>query len=198
MTDLVRTVEQPVAVPTAARDNLDRLVARIAAGDRAAFRLLYAFLAFRVWHSAARAMPHSRHAFAITRSTFLEVWHTAGAAAHHDARDWIGAITAVRVDERCRLVGENGYRDLQDGAAGLREQAADLVGQDARIYRELARVLGPGRATIRVGPVMFVGIDDLDGALDAIVATGRDNPIVAAALAATGEQMATGPVGARQ
>src|SRR5437899_11442030 len=104
MIDLAWTMVDSAAEPAASGDHLDRLVSRIAAGDRLAFRCLYAFLAMRVWRTAARALPYPGHALAVTRSTFLEVWHTAGAAAHHDARDWIGAITAFRVDERRRVL----------------------------------------------------------------------------------------------
>jgi RNA polymerase sigma-70 factor (ECF subfamily) len=173
MTDLVWTVEQLAAVPAVSSDHLDRLVSRVAAGDRLAFRRLYAFLAVRVWHTAARALPYPGHALAVTRSTFLEVWHTAGAAAHYDARDWIEAITALRVDERRRVLGDDDQD--HDGpvaeSIGVRQPAPDLVDQDDRTHRELANVLGTGRATIRVAPAMFVRIEDLDRAVDAIAAT---------------------------
>ncbi|OLB77013.1 MAG: hypothetical protein AUI14_17370 [Actinobacteria bacterium 13_2_20CM_2_71_6] len=192
MTDPVWTVEQPAAVPAASSDHLDRLVSRVAAGNRLAFRRLYAFLAVRVWHTAARALPYPGHALAVTRSTFLEVWHTAGAATHYDARDWIEAITAFRVDERRRVLGDHDHQDPEAGTDGFREPAADLVDQDARTHRELTNVLGTGRATIRVGPAMFVGIEDLDRALDAIAAStghrhtaGRDTAVAAHARAAT-------------
>jgi hypothetical protein len=53
-------------------DGSDRphdLVDRIAAGDQAAFRCLYAFLAMRVWRDAIRVLPHPADARAVTRST---------------------------------------------------------------------------------------------------------------------------------
>jgi hypothetical protein len=172
MTDLVWTVEQTAAVPAVSTDHLDRIVSRVAAGDRLAFRCLYAFLAVRVWRTAARTLPYPGHALAVTRSTFLEVWHTAGAAAHYDARDWIEAITAFRVDERRRVLGDHGHEheSLVASTARLRQPAADLVDQDDHTHRELAKVLGTGRATIRVAPATFVRIEDLDRAGDAIAA----------------------------
>jgi hypothetical protein len=103
---------------------------------------LYAFPAVRVWHTAAHTLPYPGHALAVTRSTFLEIWHTAGAAAHYDARDWIAAITAFRVDERRRLPGEHDHQDPRAGTAGLRGPAVDLIDQNARVHRELANVLG--------------------------------------------------------
>jgi hypothetical protein len=170
MTDLAWTVAPQGAEPAASIDRLDRLVARVASGDRLALRCLYAFLAVRVWHTVARALPHPSDALAVTRSTFLEVWHTAGGAGRYDARDWIEAITAVRVDERRRVLSAHDHGVPPVGTAVL-GKLADLVDQDDRTHRELANVLGAGRATIRVAPAMFVRIEDLDRALDAITAT---------------------------
>jgi DNA-directed RNA polymerase specialized sigma24 family protein len=171
MTDLGWTVAPWAAEPAASIDRLDRLVARVASGDRLALRRLYAFLAVRVWRTAAHALPHPGDALAVTRSTFLEVWHNAGGAGRYDARDWIEAIIAVRVDERRRVLNAHDHRGTPAGA-GLGE-LADLVDQDDRTHLELANVLGTGDATIRVAPAMFVRIEDLDRALDAIAATAN-------------------------
>jgi hypothetical protein len=54
---------------------LEDLISRIAAGDRAAFRLLYAFMAMRVWHTVTETPLGPADAVAVTRSTFVEVWH---------------------------------------------------------------------------------------------------------------------------
>jgi DNA-directed RNA polymerase specialized sigma24 family protein len=171
MTDLAWTAAPWPAVPAASIDRLDRLVARVGSGDRVALRCLFAFLAVRVWHTASRTLPHPGDALAVTRSTFLEVWHTAGGAGRYDARDWIQAITAVRVDERRRVLSRHDRGDPLAGTAGL-GPSAELLDQDGRTHRELANVLGTGRAIIRVAPATFVHIEDLDRAVDAIVATG--------------------------
>jgi hypothetical protein len=86
----------PQPVPAASTDHLDRLISRVAAGDRLAFHRCTPF-----WQSGSGTPPLARcrirgMPWPVTRSTFLEVWHTAGAAAHYDARDWIAAITAFR------------------------------------------------------------------------------------------------------
>jgi hypothetical protein len=60
---------------------LEDLVSRIATGDRAAFRLLYAFMAMRVWHAVTETPLGPADAVGVTRSTFVEVWYLAGAAA---------------------------------------------------------------------------------------------------------------------
>ncbi|GFJ90737.1 hypothetical protein [Phytohabitans rumicis] len=86
-------------------DRLHHLVIRIATGDQAAFRCLYAFQVMRVWRDAIRVLPHPVDARAVTRSTFVEVWHLAG---HHvddawvDNRAWIAAITVRRANDRLR------------------------------------------------------------------------------------------------
>jgi DNA-directed RNA polymerase specialized sigma24 family protein len=109
------------------------LVARIATGDRSAFRSLYAFLAMRVWRDASRLMPHPVDSQAITRSTFVEVWHL---ARHHvddgglDTDAWIAAITAHEVEERLRG----------------RDTASVVRGDyDRHTYREFAAMFGAGR-----------------------------------------------------
>jgi hypothetical protein len=174
MTDIVWTAEPWPAVPAASIDHLDRLVARVASGERVALRRLYAFLAVRVWHTAFRTLPHPGDALAVTRSTFLEVWHTAGGAGRYDARDWIQAITAVRVDERQSVLGGQNHADPPTGTA--LGPSAELRDQDDRTHRELANVLGTGRAIIRVAPATFAHIEDLDRAVDAIAAIAGRRP----------------------
>jgi DNA-directed RNA polymerase specialized sigma24 family protein len=131
-------------------DHLYDLVARIATGDRAAFRSLYAFLAKRVWRDTVRMLPYPVDARAVTRSTFVEIWHLAG---HHlddgglDTRAWISTIIARRVDDRLRAA---------DTLYLLRDD------YDRHTHRELVALLGAGQATIRTGPATFTRVDDLD------------------------------------
>lgn len=87
------------------RDSLRALVCRIAAGDRSAFRHLYALLAIPIWQDAVRISPSPVDARAVTRSTFVEIWHL---ARHHldetgpAISEWIANITARRANERFR------------------------------------------------------------------------------------------------
>ena len=62
------------------------MISGVAAGDRAAFRRLYAFMAMRVWHIVTEARLCPAVAVAVARSTFVEMWHSARAATHYDAR----------------------------------------------------------------------------------------------------------------
>jgi hypothetical protein len=109
-------------------------VARIATGDRTAFRCLYALLAMRVWRDASRQLPSATDSQAVTRSTFVEVWHLASHHLHDtglDAGAWIAAITANHVDERLRSAGRPSL---------LRED------HDRHTYREFATMIGAGGA----------------------------------------------------
>ncbi|MCW6003457.1 hypothetical protein K1W54_02500 [Micromonospora sp. CPCC 205371] len=129
-------------------DRLNVLVARIAAGDRAAFRIVYAFLVMGVWRDAIRLLPPV-DARAVTRSTFVEIWHLAG---HHLDQDrhqtyaWILSINARHVEERARSVGV---------------QPLHCDGYDNHTHRELIALLGTGKATIRTAPATFTRVVDL-------------------------------------
>jgi hypothetical protein len=127
-------------------DRLHALVTRIAAGDRAAFRTVYAFLAMHVWRDAIRLlMPVD--ARAVTRSTFVEIWHLAGHHLDHGGREtfaWILSITARHTGDRIRFTGG---------------QRLHCNGYDNHTHRELAALLGNGQATIRSAPATFTRVD---------------------------------------
>jgi hypothetical protein len=174
MIELTAPATSVVSVPRAEPDRLDDVISGIAGGDRAAFRCLYAFMAMRVWHMATEAGLCAADAAAVTRSTFVEVWHSAGAAARYDARDWMAMVTAGRVTDRLRLIGANGRRGVHPAepaiAAGRQDPGPTVADDDAHIHRELTVLLGAGGATVRIGPGVFARIDDLDHALATIAA----------------------------
>ncbi|WP_412749860.1 hypothetical protein [Krasilnikovia sp. M28-CT-15] len=129
-------------------DRLHTLVTRIAAGDRAAFRTVYAFLVMRVWRDALRLLP-SADARAVTRSTFVEMWHLAGHHRDHEGRGtaaWIRSIAARHIEDRPPTT--NGGQPLQ-------------CAFDHHTLRELISLLGPGRGTIRTAPATFTRVVDL-------------------------------------
>jgi DNA-directed RNA polymerase specialized sigma24 family protein len=128
--------------PPVYHDRLHGLIARIAAGDRAAFRTLYAFLAMRVWRDAIRLLPPI-DARAVTRSTFVEIWHLAGHHIDHDAHEagaWIVAISARHTVDRIRTADR---------------QSLLCDSYDQHTHHELVALLGNGEATIRTGPSTF-------------------------------------------
>jgi DNA-directed RNA polymerase specialized sigma24 family protein len=167
---------QPTA--TAGAAHIGALVTRTAVHDRMAFRRLYAFLAMSVWHMAAHRLPNPHDAAAVTRSTFVEVWHLARHCrtdAGGDARAWVTAIAAGRVDDRTRIRTGPGI-------------AVDDY--DARIRRELRDLLGRGRAVVRSAPHTFINVDDLDDAITAIAAAVGSSNISSVRLTAA---VAPGP-----
>src|SRR5690348_15569127 len=174
MIEFAATVAGAVPVPKAEHDRLDHLISAIAARDRTAFRRLYAFMAMRVWHMVTEAPLCPADAVAVTRSTFVEVWHSAGAAARYDARDWMAMVTAGRVDDRLRLITANGRRRVHPAepvvAADRQDPTPTAADYDAHIHRELTALLGAGGATVRIGPGVFTRIDHLDHALATIAA----------------------------
>jgi DNA-directed RNA polymerase specialized sigma24 family protein len=129
----MRTPQLPASIRRQAfqNDRLHDLVVGIAAGDRRAFRRLYALLVPRVWGEAVQLLPPGE-ARAVTRSTFVEIWHL---ARHHlddgtgEVRTWVVAITARRVDERIRSCGE---------------PSPHRAGYDHHMHCELVALLGPG------------------------------------------------------
>jgi DNA-directed RNA polymerase specialized sigma24 family protein len=139
-------------------NQLALLVTGVAAGDRAAFRCLYAFLAMRVWRTAVQALPDQLHVPAVTRSTFVELWHLArsdGGRSQADTRDWVAAIADRQIDDRLRT---------------LHAPCPFFGDYDRHVHRELAALLGAGPATIRAAPAMFARVDDLELALPTIAA----------------------------
>jgi DNA-directed RNA polymerase specialized sigma24 family protein len=136
------------SVSDSRNDRLRTLVTRIAGGDRAAFRTVYAFLVMRVWCDALRLLPPA-DARAVTRSTFVEIWHLARHHLDHDEctpRAWVQEIIARYIEDRCRTA--NGARPLQRA-------------YDHHTHRELISLLGTGEATIRTGSVTFTRVTDL-------------------------------------
>ena len=174
MIELAARPAGATAAPTVDHDRLDHVISRVAAGDRAAFRCLYAFMAVRVWQIAAEAPLGPADAVAVTRSTFVEVWHSARAAIHYDTRDWMATVTTGRVNDRLRLVDASGRHWVHPAepsvGADRRHRPPTVVDHDAHIHRELTALLGAGGATIRTSSGVFARIDDLDHALSTIAA----------------------------
>ncbi len=177
MTDPATTPTWAATAPMVGRDRLDELLSRIASGDRTAFRRLYAFMAMRVWQTVT-ATPLGPAAAAVTMSTFVEVWHSAGAAAHYDARDWIAAVSTGRANDRLRALRTNGHHSghparLHTTADG-HDRPPTVDDYDVHIRRELTDLLGHGRATIRTSPGVFIRIDDLGDTLVTIATAAGD------------------------
>lgn len=100
---------------------------------------MYAFLVMRVWRDALRLLPPA-DARAVTRSTFVEMWHLAGHHRDHERREttaWILSIAARHIEDRPTAM--DGGKPLQ-------------CAYDHHTHNELISLLGTGRATIRMAP----------------------------------------------
>jgi DNA-directed RNA polymerase specialized sigma24 family protein len=89
---------------------LGSLVTRVAGGDRAAFRRLYARLYTAVCDHADAILSRNADVPAVVSSTFVEVWWL---ARHHtspgtDVRTWVEGIATARATERERGSGRDG------------------------------------------------------------------------------------------
>jgi len=176
MIELAAPPAPATAAPTVNHDRLDHVISRVAVGDRTAFRRLYAFMAVRVWHIVTKAPLGPADAVAVARSTFVEVWHSARAATHYDARDWMATVTTGCVNDRLRIIDANGRHWVHPDGPGVdadRQQQRTVVDYDAHVHRELTALLGAGAATIRTGSGVFARVEDLDQALAAIAVATR-------------------------
>ena len=127
------TVSTRAGTSTRGSDYLPDLVARIATGDRSAFRCLYGVLAMRVWRQVSRSLPHPVDSQIVTRSTFVEVWHLAKFHlddSEPDTDAWIAAITGHHVEERLRSIGRPSVMRDDHDRHTYREFAA-MIGADA-------------------------------------------------------------------
>jgi len=119
-----------IAMPTATATTRV-LVDRIAVGDRAAFRSLYALLSRRIWRAAVKALSCPVDARAATRSTFVEVWRMARYHTNEpvsDLHEWVAAVAAGQIGDRLRT---------------LDAPRAFLHDYDRHVHCELTELLGP-------------------------------------------------------
>ncbi len=157
----LETLTRPVPVATTV-PMLDGLVARIADGDRAAFRRVYAGLAGRTWAQAATAMTGHHGESPVVCATFVEVWYLARFFDRQQGgtRDWVSQICTRRSGDRLRLLAP----------AGDRHDRGDLSAHDRLVQAELVHLLGPGRSLVRLDTGVYARVSELDRALAVIAA----------------------------
>lgn len=92
---------------------MDELVARVAAGDRAAFELLYRELADTAYVVAHATLQDSAQAEEVAQEVFLEIWRTAGRyePERGTARRWVRIMARNRAIDRVRTVTSARARD---------------------------------------------------------------------------------------
>ena len=130
----IRVSVQPPACGT-----FTDLVGRAAAGDRDAFRRLYAELAVPTRRAAATRLGCSDAADSVTDATFVEVWHVAKSfdATAEEGGDWVASITARRCEDWLHAANLVGSRVVADSMADY----------NSHLRRELFAVLAVDPAT---------------------------------------------------
>ena len=154
MTDRIST-PRAVSVRPPAGGRLTRLVGRTAAGDREAFRRLYAALAARTWRAAVARLGCPDAASSVTDATFVEVWYLAKSfdPAIDDGGGWIASITARRCQDWLRASNMVASRVV-----------GDLIA-DYHMYllRELGLLLAADPSTFCGEPLGGAAADSCDG-----------------------------------
>jgi DNA-directed RNA polymerase specialized sigma24 family protein len=118
---------------------LGLLVGRIAHGDRAAFRRLYARLHSPVCDHVDEILSRRADVPAVVSSTFVEVWwlarHHAGTGT--DVRTWIAGIARARATERERGPERYGLLPAEASHVALRQLLGES-GTSARARRAVS------------------------------------------------------------
>lgn len=131
-------------------DPLERLLARCARVDEAAFAELYDRTASRVFGLIRRVVRDPAQAEEVTQEAYLEMWRHAARfdSERSSALSWIFTIAHRRAVDRVRAAAASGRRDL---AYGLRnrpvehDETSETVGDrlDARRVRAALDALTP-------------------------------------------------------
>ncbi len=129
------TVEQTPA------SRLQRLLARVATGDRAAFSDLYDELAPRVFGLVGRLLRDPSQSEEVTQEIFLEVWQTASRFDPNKggATTWILTMAHRRAVDRVRASQASRTRDVKVGIRDF-EAAYDHVSASVEVRVEHDRV----------------------------------------------------------
>ena len=119
----------------------DELLARVGAGDRAAFGALYDATAPRVFGLVRRLVVDPAQAEEVTQDVYLEIWQTAPRfdPARGSALAWMFTLAHRRAVDRIRSAQAARDRDLRIGARDL-DVPVDTVAEAVEVRVEHERV----------------------------------------------------------
>ncbi len=138
-----------------------RLLARTAAGDREAFRLLFSRYGAALYSLAVRIVGNSGDAEELTQDAFVKIWRSAGSYDPGKSRPFTWAVTIARrtcfdhLRKRRRrpaftvLPDEAGPPAGQDGGADARH-AAEAREDSERLRGALAGIPGGQRRALEL------------------------------------------------
>ena len=124
-------------------------IAKVAAGDQAAFAALYDELAPSVFGVVRRVLRDPSQAEEVTQEVFVEIWRQAARfdPQRGSVRTWAVTIAHRRAVDRVRSEQAHRDRQLRVGADGRRR--ADAGGRRAGRARTAARAQGRARRAVR-------------------------------------------------
>lgn len=142
-----------MAEPAADRNaSIDDMIARVALGDRDAFRTLYARTSAKLFGVTLRILNDRSEAEDAVQDIFIKVWRRAGAYRPDTATPMTWLIAIARNAAIDRVRARKPAADGMDAAEAMPdeamtpEEAAINTGEGARIDHCLGQ-LQPGRAT---------------------------------------------------
>jgi RNA polymerase sigma-70 factor (ECF subfamily) len=114
----------------------------VAAGDRAAFDLLYQRMATPVFSLAMRLLRNQAQAEEVTQEIFLEVWRLAATYTPErgSVQGWVLTITHRRAVDRIRASQASQNRDLRTGIRDFHSETSEDVEDVVEIRMESQRV----------------------------------------------------------
>ena len=135
--DILRSAsERPMTVYA---DQLEHLLALVAAGDRAAFADLYDRTGSRVYGMVLRVLRDPGYSEDVTQDVYLQIWRDAGRfdAAQGSAMSWLLTIAHRRAVDRVRSESSASARENRYGLRTLAEVVAGV--DDEVLTREAGR-----------------------------------------------------------
>ncbi|MEE4543033.1 ECF RNA polymerase sigma factor SigK [Streptomyces sp. V4-01] len=124
-------------------DDLDKLMARVAGGDRNAFEPLYDLVSGPVFGLALRIVRDAAQSEEVMQDVMVEVWRTAGRfrPQRGNARAWIMTVAHRRSVDRVRSAQSSADREVRAARLGA-ERPFDEVSERVEQRMEQRRVHG--------------------------------------------------------
>lgn len=146
--------EPVIPDPSAAGDELDKLVVMVARGERGAFDALFRQLSGRVYRAALAVTRDRAQAEEVTQDVLLEIWRTAGRfdPGKGSAAAWALTIARRRAIDRVRSSTADAHRERRSTTGPVPwDQVSETVEEildRERLTSSLDRLSGPQRQAI--------------------------------------------------
>ena len=123
--------------------DLQQLLARVALGDRAAFRQLYDATAPSLFGVALRIVRQRDRAEEVLQDAFVNAWNRAAGyqAALSQPMTWLTAIVRHRALDELRSGARHGAESLEDGESGATAEIEDERPNPLRLLEQAADAL---------------------------------------------------------